>query len=151
MTTLEITVYGRPAPQGSKRHLGGGRMIEMSRHVKPWRQDVKAAAEVEITSRPGWLPLDEPLSVRMIFTLPKPASAPKRRRTWPCRTPDLSKLVRATEDALTDAGVWRDDARVVDLGARKVFPGEDHESLAAPGVRIVISTVDVADTEGTPA
>ena len=39
------TVNGLPAPQGSHKHVGGGRMVESSKKVKPWRQDVKAAAE----------------------------------------------------------------------------------------------------------
>jgi Holliday junction resolvase RusA-like endonuclease len=144
MNVLEIVVYGRPAPQGSKRHVGGGRMIESSKHVKPWRDDVKAAAEAAIADRLGALfPLDAPLAVRMVFTMPKPASAPKRRRTWPSRIPDVSKLIRSTEDALTGAGVWADDARVVEYDrAAKVFPGEDPEALDAPGARISIRLLD---------
>lgn len=134
-----IVAYGRPGPQGSKRHLGKGVMIEMSQHVKPWREAVKYAA---LNVRKGAAALDGPLVVRMVFTLAKPKSAPKGRRTYPDRTPDLSKLVRATEDALTDAGVWADDARVVDYErAAKVFPGEDPEALEAPGVRIEIRLI----------
>ena len=87
----------------------------------------------------GLATLDGPLRVRMVFTLPKPASAPKRCTTWPMRTPDLSKLARSTEDALTDAGIWRDDARVVEYSRlAKVFPGEDPEALAVPGCRITL-------------
>jgi Holliday junction resolvase RusA-like endonuclease len=146
MTTLQIVAYGRPAPQGSKRHVGRGVMVESSRALKPWRDDVKAAAEIAIQNldqpgggiAPGY-PLDAPLIVRMVFTLPKPTSAPKRRRIWPSKIPDLSKLIRSTEDALTAAGVWRDDARVVEYErTAKVFPGEDPEALDAPGVRITI-------------
>src|ERR1700676_3259288 len=37
---MKITVRGIPAPQGSKRHVGGGRMIEMSKAVGPWREAV---------------------------------------------------------------------------------------------------------------
>ena len=131
---LAFQVYGRPAPQGSKRALGPGRMVEMSRHVKPWREDVRAAALSYLPA--GWVPLDEPLVVRMTFTLAKPASAPKKRQTWPMRTPDLSKLVRATEDAMTTAGVWRDDARVVDLRAVKAYPDEGYDALSRPGAVI---------------
>jgi len=142
-STLRLIVYGHPAPQGSKRHVGNGVMVESSKHVKPWRDDVKNAAEKAIADQLGQTyPLDEPLVVRMVFTLPKPASAPKRRRTWPCRTPDLSKLIRSTEDALTNAGVWRDDARVTEYErAAKVYPGEDPEALDAPGVRITIRPI----------
>jgi len=138
--TIDITVFGSPAPQGSKSFrgfAGNGRaiMTESSKKVRPWRQDVKAAAEI---SRAGAEPIDAPIRVRMIFTMPKPASAPKTRRTYPAKMPDLSKLVRSTEDALTDAGIWRDDSRVVECLARKVYPNEDPEALNTPGVRIFI-------------
>lgn len=137
---IEFKVYGMPAPQGSKRYVGkskAGRaiMVESSAKVRPWRMDVKAAAEFVRGDTP---PLDGPLVVGMVFTLPKPASAPKRRRTYPDRKPDLSKLVRSTEDALTDAGLIADDARIVGLTAAKVFPREDERALDAPGVLIRI-------------
>lgn len=113
-----------------------GMMGESSSKVKPWRQDVVASAIAARGSNP---PLDGALIVRMIFTMPKPKSAPKRRRTWPNRTPDVSKLARSTEDALTTAGIWADDARVVEYERlAKVFPGEDDEALQSTGVYIEI-------------
>ncbi len=139
--TLQIVVRGQPAPQGSKSFKGlsksgHGILVESSKKVKPWRQDVKAAAEAAIGEAQ---PLDGPLVVSMVFTLPKPKSAPKTRRTWPMRTPDLSKLVRSTEDALTDAGVWADDARVVKCVAEKCYPGEGAQNgLPVPGCIITI-------------
>jgi crossover junction endodeoxyribonuclease RusA len=140
--SIRIVVYGSPAPQGSKSFKGlakSGRAIlaESSKKVRPWRQDVKAAAE-QVRARLGLALLDEPLRVRMTFTLPKPLSAPKRRVTLPSRLPDLSKLVRSTEDAITDAGVWRDDARVVECTASKRYPGEGADALDAPGCVIEI-------------
>ena len=158
---MRIVVYGSPAPQGSKRHVGGGRMIESSKKLRPWRQDVKAAAEAwrsglsEMSAeglpvrvidngpdRVLALPLDYALRVRMTFTVPKPGSAPKRRQTWPMRMPDLSKLVRSTEDALTDAGIWRDDARVVECVSAKRYPGEGADALDAPGCVIEIEVIE---------
>jgi Holliday junction resolvase RusA-like endonuclease len=144
---IYIVVYGTPAPQGSKKFVGRaangrGLMVESSKKVKPWRADVKAAAE---SARNGAAPMDGPLKVRMIFTLAKPLSAPKSRRTWAMRKPDLSKLVRSTEDALTDSGLIADDARIVDYTrVAKVFPNEDPEALEAPGVRIEISSAEAA-------
>lgn len=140
---IQLVVYGTPAPQGSKKFVGvragRGIMIESSAKVKPWRQDVKSEA---LRVKAGAEPLDGPLSVRMVFTVPKPASSPKRRRTFPMRKPDLSKLIRSTEDALVDAGLIADDARIVQYErAAKVFPGEDHEALESPGVRIEISQI----------
>lgn len=141
---IAFSVYGMPGPQGSKRHVGGGRMIESSAKVKPWREAVKAAALAQIDSYEdhtglAWEPMDGPLVAVMVFTLPKPASAPKKRQTWPDRKPDLSKLLRSTEDALVDAGLIADDARIVAYArAEKVFPGEDLNALRSPGAYIEI-------------
>lgn len=140
---MKIVVYGTPAPQGSKKFVGlkngRGIMVESSKKVKPWREDVKSAAELV---RNGAPPIDGPVIVRMVFTLPKPASAPKRRRLYAMRKPDLSKLARSTEDALTDAGVLADDARIIEYERlAKVFPNEDPEALESCGVRIEIREV----------
>jgi len=138
---MRIVVFGTPAPQGSKKFVGTtnygrGILVESSKKAKPWRQDVKAAA---IEARAGAAALDGPLVCSMVFTMPKPASAPKRRRTWPDRKPDVSKLVRSTEDALVEAGVIADDARIVEYKrVAKVFPGEDPQALDCCGCVIEI-------------
>jgi len=137
---LEFTVRGMPAPQGSKRYVGTskagrGIMIESSAKVRPWREAVKHAAMTKGFAEP----LDGPLRLDLVLTLPKPASAPKKRQTWPMRKPDLSKLLRSTEDALTDAGVWHDDAQVVEFVAAKRYPGEGEHALSSPGAWIRIS------------
>jgi len=146
---LTITVHGTPAPQGSKRHVGNGVMIESSKKVKPWRQDVKAAALDAITGL-SWHPLDGPLAVSMVFAIRhRPASKPSwwpggvrwsKTLMWrPASTPDLSKLLRSTEDALTDAGVWRDDARVVEYRRlAKHYVADDVQDVLASGPGCVI-------------
>lgn len=149
-----LVVYGTPAPQGSKRFLGvkGGRgiLVESSKKVKPWREAVKYDA---LAARHGAPPIDEPIYVRMVFTFQRPASHYRTGKNAdllrsgvphrPCGAPDLSKLARSTEDALTDAGVWRDDARVVEYERlAKVYVGEDPEALDAPGVKIIIRRRD---------
>ena len=140
---IEIVVRGQPAPQGSKKFVGmvngHGMMAESSKKVKPWRQDVVAAA---VEAMRGRAMLDGPLVAVMTFTLPKPTGAPKTRRTYPCRKPDLSKLVRSTEDALSDAGVWADDARVITLIVHKVYPGEGEDALSSPGAVIRVRCVE---------
>ncbi len=122
---------------------GKGIMIESSAAVKPWREAVKHAAREALVGMPCIL---GSLRVRMIFTLPKPKSAPKSRRTYPDKKPDLSKLIRSTEDALTDIGAWEDDARVVDLIAGKRYPSEGVDALDRPGV--VISVEQCLDDLG---
>lgn len=102
-----IEVYGRPAPQGSKKSFGNGRMVEMSKHVLPWREAVKYAAIQEWRGKPA---LDGPLAAEMVFYIARPK---KPKYKWPASAPDISKLVRSTEDALTDSGVIADDGRIV--------------------------------------
>ncbi len=144
---LEFVAYGIPAPQGSKAFKGfaAGKalLVESSKKVKPWRVSVAAACAEAIAGSSGWEPLDGPLVVEMVLTLPKPASAPKRRRTWPIRYPDLSKLCRSTEDAISTAGGWADDARVVEYKRlAKVFPGESRDALDSPGVLVRVWMLD---------
>lgn len=137
MSGFAFYALGRPAPQGSKRHVGKGVMIESSRAVKPWREAVKEAAPA--VERP----LDGGIAVRMVFTLPRPAGR-KRTDVYPYRMPDLSKLVRSTEDAITDSGLWADDARVVEyVRLAKVWWLFDMDAIPVPGV--VVAAVELSE------
>jgi Holliday junction resolvase RusA-like endonuclease len=153
MSEVRLMVYGMPAPQGSKSYKGmskSGRAIlaESSKLVAPWRQDVVHAAKDLMAKNAGLLhpvrfPMDGPSVGRMIFTRPKPKSAPKRKASWVTTTPDLSKLVRSTEDALVTAGLIADDARIIGYSRIwKTYPNEDPEALDSPGAIIYISTLD---------
>jgi Holliday junction resolvase RusA-like endonuclease len=154
---MRIVVYGIPAPQGSKRpirnkHTGKIATVENSPNLAPWRQDVKHAAEavLEDLGRPS--PFQGAVVVRMVFSMPRPASVKRNKRPWPSVAPDVLKLGRAVEDALTAAGVWRDDCLVVEYTRlAKVYCGEDPEALDRPGVLILIGElVDSEAVTGTP-
>lgn len=145
---MTITVYGVPRPQGSKRFMGvskagRGILIESCKGLKSWREAVKWAAldacdKANPTQKDHGLGcVSGPISVEMIFTMPRPKSA--KKGAMPSTRPDLSKLIRSTEDALTDVGAWEDDARVVKCIASKVFPG-DVDSLMTPGAIIRITS-----------
>lgn len=119
---MRIVVRGIPAAQGSKRHVGGGRMVESSRAVGPWREAVRAETQRALDGlRAGY---DGPVSVILVFSLPRPASTPKKVR-YPAKRPDLDKLARSTLDGLTEGGAWRDDSQVVRLLAYKQFAGDE--------------------------
>ena len=153
MTVLSFTVHGMPAPQGSKRVVSaggkaGGRavLVESSARVRPWREAVKEAAVKAIDERRAdgdWVLSNAPVGLEVHFRFPRPKghygtgrNAGKLRASAPLRpaiAPDLSKLIRSTEDALTEAGVWRDDALVVSVVAGK-FYSED-----GPGATITIT------------
>lgn len=125
---VELFVAGRPAPQGSKRHVGKGVMIESSKAVGPWRTVVAWTAAQAHRGAPA----DGALAVHVEFVMPRPARLPKRLPTPPHTSkPDTDKLLRAVGDALT-AVVWRDDSQVVDLHGVKRYAELDEQ----PGARI---------------
>lgn len=140
MTAARMRVYGTPAPQGSKRHVGGGRLIESSRKVGPWREAVVSEA-----LRLGYdgIRMDGPLVVAITFYLPRPVSHRGARGlrpsapVWPAKVPDLDKLARSTLDGLTQAGVICDDSRVVILNATKTY---DDENAAGALIHITAAT-----------
>ena len=131
---MRIEVAGIPAPQGSKRHVGGGRMVESSRAVGPWRDDVRTETQRVMRTHVAF---DGPVAATITFYLDRPKSTPKRVK-YPAKRPDLDKLVRAVLDGLQAGGAFHDDAQVVRLAARKVFYG-DHD---VRGCLIDIETED---------
>lgn len=161
MTSLTINVVGTPAPQGSKRAFvvnGRARMVESSKKVLPWRQDVIAAIERllaqshitfggpnggSIRSKDVELPLAGPLRVDITYYLARPryhyrtgARAHELKPAAPVyvdKKPDLDKLNRATFDALTQSGLIKDDAQIASGLTEKRYAD------AATGARITIT------------
>lgn len=124
-----------PAPQGSKRHVGRGVMIESCKQVKPWRTLVtQAATALSLPLIRG--PVH--LSVVFLFLRPRGHFTPKGalRRSAPryhAVKPDNSKLLRSTEDALTGALI-EDDARIVSATIEKRYVVGDEK----PGAMITV-------------
>lgn len=117
---VAFTVRGVAAPQGSKRLLGHGALVESSARVQPWRSDVRAAAEDAMRAT-GATRADGPVAVHIFFAFTRPKSHPKTRVTWPTgrNLGDIDKLCRAILDAITSAGVIADDSQVIRLVADK--------------------------------
>lgn len=135
---ITIIVSGVPQAQGSKiagvTRDGRAFMREANdKTLRPWRRAVRDAARAVMVDRG---PLLRPYRLSAEFVFPTVVSEPDR---WGHDVkPDLSHLVRAIEDALTDAKVWADDAQVVEYGAvvkRDAAPGEE------PGVRLVVESL----------
>jgi len=134
---MKFAVQGiEPAPQGSKRHVGNGRMVEASKKVKPWRFAVSQAALD--TKEPM---TDRPVMVQITFMFSRPKShynskgvlkqtAPFYKNT----KPDLDKLCRSTLDGITNV-LLKDDSQVVNLICCKVYANEGE----LPGALITIN------------
>lgn len=141
---LEFSVYGIPRPQGSLKAFNvRGRRFPIvtsdNPRTRPWKATVTAAAVEQMQNHMyrddfPWLGA---MAVALTFYLPKPKSTPKRV-TYHTKLPDLDKLVRAVFDALTNAGVWKDDAQVIYLTATKLFVAE----TITPSVRVELESVE---------
>jgi Holliday junction resolvase RusA-like endonuclease len=136
---LTLEVFGRPAPQGSKRYVGGnraqgGRFIEASKYLPAWRKAMTEAALIAIEEQ-GWERVSGPVEVDVTFYLERPTTVTVKARPWPIKPPDLDKLVRSL-DGLTDAGVWDDDGQMVVLRASKVYA-----DTREPGASIKITAI----------
>lgn len=139
---VRFTCYGKPEPAGSKqsyvpldkagnpfRRPGGGivvQTVDANRHAKEWKRLVSVAAK----SAYHGPPLDGPLLVALLFVLERPqghlgtgrnagivkASAPE----FHVVKPDVLKLARAVEDAMTGI-VYVDDSQIVQESLTKEY------------------------------
>ena len=136
-SAVTFTVYGRPQPGGSKRHIpirdgdghptGRAVIIDANPKVHDWRQEIRLAA---IHANGNGRFMSGPLALSVRFYLKRPrghhrtgARAAELRPSAPAlptTQPDATKLLRALEDALTGV-LWRDDAQIVDQHASKRY------------------------------
>jgi crossover junction endodeoxyribonuclease RusA len=128
MSVVHIAVNGiDPAPQGSKRHVGHGRMVEASKRVKPWRQAVAASAQQQMREQKCSL-IAGACSVSIEFRFKRPKSHFTTNGQLKANAPehcivkrnDIDKCCRSTLDALSDV-VFADDCLVVRLTAEKRY------------------------------
>lgn len=144
---VSFQVLGAPIGQGRVTTFGRGMSVHSNaKTLLPWRTQVQHAAEAAIEEASAWhaFPLVGPVGLYCAFTVKKPVGAPKSRRIYPVTRPDLSHLLRAVEDALTAAGMFKDDSQLVDERVVKVYPGEHSQALHVPGVVVRVYVVDGA-------
>ncbi len=135
---LTFGLYGTPIPQGSHRsYVVGNRAVttDDNENTKPYRAEVTHAAlitkRLSVAADEILLPSGA-VAVVAIFYMPRPQghygtgrnagqlrpSAPR----WPTtKKADTDKLGRLIGDALTAAGVWRDDCQVIHWQMTKLY------------------------------
>jgi crossover junction endodeoxyribonuclease RusA len=136
--SMSFFVPGTPRPQGSKRHVGNGRMIESSKYVKGWRDWIELKTYDAIKAQ-GWRKVEKPngIRVQLVFRMPRPKAMKQHEQRLHLARPDVDKLSRAVFDAMSDL-VYSDDSQVVCLTANKVYAPHGEE----PGVHIHIQEVE---------
>ena len=126
MNDLSFFVPGLPKaqPRAKATTLGRFASVYTPKTADVWKAGIVTAA------RYAWNqfdPLDSALVVRMDFRLPRPRahygakglkpSAPQ----WHDKKPDLDNLAKAVLDAITNSGIWTDDAIVCELTVSKRY------------------------------
>ena len=139
---IQFFVHGIPKAQGSKRHVGGGIMVEAS-DLAPWR---KLIVDEAVRVREDWegFQFAGPIQVRFTFWFRRPKghygtgrNAGQVKRTaprWRASAPDIDKLCRAVADALTISGLILDDRLIVSMEAEKRYGN--------PGVLIAVQDIE---------
>lgn len=132
MTAVSFTVHGVAAPAGSKKGFVNkrtGRVIitDDSKRSKPWQSQVNDVAGKAMGGREL---LEGPLLLEITFWVTRPkghygtgrnAGVVRTSAPWsPTVKPDVLKLARAVEDALTSV-VYRDDAQIVTETLQKAY------------------------------
>src|SRR5208283_2844737 len=121
--SFQIEVFGKPQPQGSTRAFipkGWKRPIITSDNacLKSWRQEVTTAA---LEARPKGFPLPSghPVYLAVVFYF-APLKSKKDKSGWKSTRPDVDKLLRAVQDALSGVA-YDDDSQVACAYVQKVF------------------------------
>jgi Holliday junction resolvase RusA-like endonuclease len=127
----EFFVPGVPVPQGSKKgFVRGGRaqlVDDNAATLGPWRATVTALARANYSGPM----IDAAVLLICEFRFVRPKSVSAKARPFPTVKPDSDKLERALCDGITDSGLWRDDALVVEVSKKKVY-------AERPGVQVRI-------------
>lgn len=119
MDELRLQIFGtEPGPQGSKKHVGNGRMVESSKKVAPWRAAVALAVKQAWMDEQRFIVFDKPVDVDIRFYLPRPRTVDREHPSVP---PDVDKLCRSTLDGLVQGGCLKDDSLVISLHADKAY------------------------------
>ncbi len=144
MRQLSFTVYGTPQSGGSKTPMGkraNGSIIlrDANPKVYPWKDQVAQVAGREMGMNA--LFRDCALQVEYTFFLRRPRSHYRSNGDlkpsapyYHIKTPDCTKLVRGTEDAMKGV-VFHDDSQCM-VNARKLY------TEGAEGVEITITTLE---------
>ena len=148
ITTFQVRGWN-PAPQGSKTYMGHGVMVESCKQVKYWRSVVTGEA---LKACKQMLLGQVHLDIEFVFSRPKShygsgRNAAKLKESAPVlhsNKPDLSKLIRSTEDALTNIA-YKDDSQVCKISSLKRYADQGE----LPGAIITIRPFDLKHVNKT--
>lgn len=135
MNSVSFFVLGQPVSKGnmSAISLPGKRystLIDSTKGLKQWSRAVWTEA---FRNRPS-SPWEGPIRVELEFFMRRPKSLASKV-VWMVKKPDIDKLVRAVNDAMSGV-IYVDDNQVCNISASKAYSDE-------PGVSILVERLEV--------
>lgn len=137
MTGFACFVPGVPRPKGSMKTFiptHGRKPIAIADNprTKPWQDWITFSVKITANRR-GLIPWSGPVGLRLLFTF-EPGEFYKRdgnfNPVWYPKKPDLDKLARAVQDALTGI-LYKDDCQVCCLSVQKQYGLREGVSIEA--------------------
>ena len=144
MNTLSFTVLGTPKAQPRPRFSRNGHAYDPG-SADEWKDAVaNAATRALILAQPQIKEaIQTPVALRLEFYMPRPKSHFRKgeiRVIYQTEKgfshvikPDLDNLEKAVMDALTTAGIWKDDSQVCSKKSAKFYANGD------PGCAVTIT------------
>ncbi len=130
-TSFSFSVIGKPVPQGSKRWIGGNRIVDQAAaRLKPWRTDLREAA---LNARPDSWDRSGAYCVYYDFYYRRPKSHLNRKGELKFSAPkfcisrsagDIEKTARSVSDSLTHIA-WDDDSQIIKLHCTKHYTPDE--------------------------
>jgi Holliday junction resolvase RusA-like endonuclease len=126
MSPISFVVLGEPKSQPRPKAMRRGNFVHIytPATAKAWKGAVASAAAPFLSP----VPIEGPLSLSLDFRFARPKShytskgaLTKGARLQHTTKPDADNLAKAVMDALTDAGLWKDDTQIVQLSVTKSY------------------------------
>lgn len=117
MPTVTLNVSGIPAAQPRQRFARRGNYVHT--YTPDTADGWKAAIEAEAMKSGVKIGKGVPVRLGIVFAMPCPKS--RAGEIQHIVKPDIDNLAKAVMDALSDAGIWHDDAQVYRLHLSKYY------------------------------
>jgi Holliday junction resolvase RusA-like endonuclease len=108
-------------------------MRPASRGLRAWENAVRSQAQRAADEQHAYF--TGAVRVEITFVFQRPASVSVKKRPAMIVAPDVDKLCRSCLDGLGNGVLFKDDAQVTHLHARKIYGSKDEPSYAEICVR----------------
>ena len=140
VSSVSFVVSGTPTAQPRHRATARGGYVRFylpSEH--PVHEYKKAIIEGARRHKNGVI--EGPVRLDILFSFLPAKSAKGVKATFKISKPDLDNLEKAVMDAITESGIWIDDAQVVEKHTAKIIGSSEGTSITIQGIDFPIKSI----------